>query len=60
MVPEAVRLVERFPTVELVLPLLNPGKVVRRTQNVSGHILAEIQLFRREHGTTCSQNQNSV
>src|SRR6266849_3426013 len=40
------------------LPLRNPGKVVRRMQNVRGHILAEIQLFRREHGTTCSLNPN--
>jgi hypothetical protein len=39
--------------------LRNPGKVVRRMQNVSDHILAEIQLFRRGHGTTCSPNHNS-
>ena len=31
-----------------------PGRMLRVRQNVSDHILAEIQLVRSAHGTTCS------
>ena len=31
-----------------------PGRILRLRQNVSDHILAEIQLVRSAHGTTCS------